>query len=179
MKKIKIVVLIAVFIGAQGCSYFDGISYDRYAGVAKISNAERTFVVDWEVIKDAEGEEKQLIRRCLEAPGPAALLNDSKFESKVKAGTKNVTDAELSLLRTNTESVSKLYEISSILQYTHAMSYRFCEAALNRYISPEDYVKKLEILMSDTKALLEIQVRKTEAETQKIQAEAMLKNASQ
>ncbi len=168
--------LVVAVISSQACSYFDGISYDRYAGVAKISNAERTFVVDWEVIKDADGNEKQRIYRCLEAPGPAALLNDSKFESKVKGGAKNATDAELTLLRTNTESVSKLYEISSILQYTHAMSYRFCEAALNRYLSPDEYVNKLEKLMSDTKKLLEIQVRKTEAEAQKIQAEAMLKS---
>ncbi|OUS24175.1 hypothetical protein A9Q99_24845 [Gammaproteobacteria bacterium 45_16_T64] len=166
MKKVMIILTIAAL---SGCGTFDGIDYDKSAGVAKVSNAERTFVVDYGATPP--------IKRCLEAPGPAALLNDSNFTTTLKGGNESVTDAELSLISKNTESIAKMYEVSSILQYTHAMSYRLCEAALNGYMTGPQYIEKIDALMASTKQLLEIQLEASKAETAKVEAEVELEKA--
>ncbi len=162
----KKTIILASILSLSACGTFDGINYDKSAGVAKVSNAERTFVVDYGATPP--------LKRCLEAPGPAALLNDSNFSTTVKGGNDKVTDAELSVISKNTESIAQMYEVSSILQYTHAMSYRLCEAALNGYLSGDEYIAKIDALMASTKELLEIQLKKTEAETQKVEAEVKL-----
>jgi len=166
MKKVMTILTMATL---SGCGTFDGIDYDKSAGVAKVSNAERTFVVDYGA--------NPPIKRCLEAPGPAALLNDSNFTTTLKGGNESVTDAELSLISKNTESIAKMYEVSSILQYTHAMSYRLCEAALNGYITGPQYIAKIDALMTSTKQLLEIQLEASKAETAKVEAEVELEKA--
>lgn len=165
----KVIVLTIAATTLSGCAMFDGIDYDKSAGVAKVSNAERTFVVDYGATPP--------IKRCLEAPGPAALLNDSNFSTTLKGGSEKITDAELSVISKNTESISKMYEVSSILQYTHAMSYRLCEAALNGYMTGPEYVQKIDALMTSTKALLEIQLEKAKVEKGKVEAEVQLEKA--
>lgn len=159
----------ALAIGIAAVSGCSGISYDSKSGLAKVSNAERTFVVDY-------GANPPL-KRCLEAPGPAALLNDSNFEAALKGSADKITDAELKLIMQNTESVSKLYEVSSILQYAHAMSYRFCETALNGYISGPEYYESLNRLMKSTEALLRIHLETAVAqkETAEIQSRTVEK----
>ena len=165
----KKVMTISVMAALSGCGTFDGIDYDKSAGVAKVSNAERTFVVDYGATPP--------LKRCLEAPGPAALLNDSNFTTTLKGGDEKVTNAELSLISKNTESVAKMYEVSSILQYTHAMSYRLCEAALNGYLTGPQYMAKLDSLMASAKQLLEIQLETSKAEKEKVEAEVELEKA--
>lgn len=165
MKLIPILTGVALL---TGCGTFDGINYDKAAGLAKVSSAERTFVVDY-------GADPAL-KRCLEAPGPAALLKDSSFDTTVKGGNDKITDAEIKLILKNTESIAKMYEVSSILQYAHAMSYRLCEAALNNYISGDQYVEKIDKLMVSTRDLLEIQLKTTQAQKEKLDAEIELEN---
>ena len=81
------------------------------------------------------------------------------------------------MISKNTESIAKMYEVSSILQYTHAMSYRLCEAALNGYITGPQYIAKIDALMTSTKQLLEIQLEASKAETAKVEAEVELEKA--
>ena len=162
--KIQIVTLLSLVSLLPGCALFDGIKYDRYAGLASVSNSERNFVVDF----------GQDIKRCAEAPGPAALLNDSKFEASLKGTTAEVTNAEATTSYKNTESVTKLYEVNSILQYAHAMSYRLCESALNGYMSGPEYNKALDKLMTQTENLLRINLEMTEAEAEKIQNQVQI-----
>tara|TARA_B100002049_G_scaffold216205_1_gene182018 strand:+ start:1882 stop:2403 length:522 start_codon:yes stop_codon:yes gene_type:complete len=162
MKKIGLI--IAPVIALSGCA---GIEYNKKAGLAKVSNAERTFVVDY---GDRKGTVDP-IKRCLEAPGPAALLQDRSFDTKLKGDTTSVAEAEINFLLKNTESVASLYEVSSILQYAHAMSYRLCEAALNQYIDGPTYAKKLSELMASTQKLLEYKLKTAEANKDKAIAE--------
>lgn len=165
----KKVIIIAAISTLSGCATFDGIDYDKSAGVATVGNAERTFVVDY--------GSNPPIKRCLEAPGPAALLNDSNFTTTLKGGSEKVTDAELSLISKNTESIAKMYEVSSILQYTHAMSYRLCEATLNGYMTGQEYIASIDKLMTTTKELLQIQLETSKAEKEKVEAEVELEKA--
>ncbi|MEC4091841.1 hypothetical protein [Pseudoalteromonas rubra] len=163
----KYIITAFAIASLSGCNLTgETIEYHKSAGLAKVSNAERTFVVDF-------GGEKP-IRRCLEAPGPAALLNNSDFGTTIKVGNDKVKSGELSLTSKNTESMAKIYEVSSILQYTHAMSYRLCEAVINRFLAKEEYISKLEELMSSTEILLRIQLAKAEVEKQKVEAEVQL-----
>ncbi len=166
MKKI---ISITSFLALTGCAFLDDIDYDESAGLAIVSNAERTFVVDYGA--------QPPIKRCLEAPGPATLLNNSSFDTTLKGGTEKVTDAELNLLIKNTESIAEVFKVSSILQYTHAMSYRLCEATINGYMTGAEYVEKIDQLMGSTKDLLEVQLRTTQVEKEKVEAEVLLEKA--
>jgi len=56
------------------------------------------------------------------------------------------------------------------------MSYRLCEAALNNYISGDQYVEKIDKLMVSTRDLLEIQLKTTQAQKEKLDAEIELEN---
>ncbi|MCA9774834.1 MAG: hypothetical protein KC466_20605 [Myxococcales bacterium] len=169
-------VMLVFALLLSGCS---GISYDSKAGLATISNSERNFVVDY-----AEGTRGALLRRCLEAPGPAALLNDFKLESGISGKGTSAAEGKIEVDVKNTESIAKLYEVSSILQYAHAMSYRLCEALLNRAIDNEEYSRKYDALATSTRDLLRFQLevaqeqrKKAEADLRKSEVELELQKA--
>ena len=167
----KLILAIPMVLTLSACAtWFDGVGYDSKAGLAVISNSERNFVVDY-----GGGEKGDKLRRCLEAPGPAALLNNFKLDTGVSGSGGKVTEGKIEVDVTNTESISKLYEVSSILQYTHAMSYRLCEAALNGFISEKQYSEKFDLLTKTTTDLLTIQLKV--AMENRAKAEAQLQKA--
>jgi hypothetical protein len=143
------------------------IEYNAKAGLAVTRQTDRNFVVDY-----GGGAKGDSIRRCLEAPGPAALLKDFKLDTELSGDAAKVSDAKIEVDVKNTESIAKLYEISSILQYTHAMSYRLCEAVLNGFMNPADYGTRFDLLVNTTTHLLEKQIELTREEKGKAEAEA-------
>ena len=153
-----------------GCSSID---YSRKAGLATTSNTERNFVVDY-----GDGKKGTQIQRCLEAPGPATALNDLSVNTELSGDTKDIAEGKVKLDLKNTESLAKLYEVSSILQYAHAMTYRLCEAGLNRHISGKDYMAQFDKIITSTENLLEKQLKLSEEETKQLTIKSQLKNAN-
>ena len=167
MKSYRFFLIIALAPTISGCAtWFDGVGYDRRAGLAVVSNSERNFVVDY-----GGGEKGDRLRRCLEAPGPAALLNDFTLDTAVSGSGGGITDAKVEADIRNKQSIANLYEVSSILQYAHAMSYRLCEATLNGFIDRADFPAKFDKLAETTTHLLELQLQLTREEARKAEAD--------
>lgn len=166
IKKIIVLIPLALF---TACSSLD---YSRKAGLATTSNTERNFVIDY-----GDGKKHTLVQRCLEAPGPATALNDFSFNPVVSAKTTEITEGEISLDLSNTESLAKLYEVSSILQYAHAMTYRLCEAGLNRHVGNDEYMGYFEKIIESTESLLGKQLELEQEATKQLEAEARIKEA--
>lgn len=155
--KIRMLVVLGTSLLVSGCGTFDGISYDKNAGIAKLSNAERTLVVSYD----------RTLKRCLEGPGPATLLADSSLDLDLEGDAPKLTNAKMGLLLKNTESIANLYTVSSVLQYTHAMAYRLCEATLNEYITGKQYLTEIQTLMQHTNALLTLQLEKAKEDAKR------------
>ena len=83
-----------------------------------------------------------------------------------------MAEGKVKLDVTNTESLAKLYEVSSILQFAHAMSYRLCEAALNEYIPSNEYSKKFDAIIQSTENLLSKQLELSKEKTKQLQIKA-------
>ncbi len=159
MKKILPLSLIVI---VTGCS--SNINYNKDAGLATTSNTERNFVIDY-----GDGKPGTLIQRCLEAPGPATALNDLTVNTEISGKSIDAAEGKIKLDVTNTESLAKLYEVSSILQYAHAMTYRLCEAGLNRHLDGDKYMKHFDKIIESTESLLAKQLEISKEETKQQQ----------
>lgn len=161
----KILFLVVLAISISGCStLFDGIGYDRNAGLAVVSNSERNFVVDY-----GSGEKGAKVRRCLEAPGPAALLNNFKLDTELSGSSEKLANGKFEVDVTNTQSIAKLYEVSSVLQYAHAMTYRLCEATINGFVDEAEFGENFGKINETTTRLIELQLRLAQEDTKKAQ----------
>ncbi len=168
--KLKLLLVSIFIVTSSGCAMFSEskIEYDAKAGLAVTSNTSRNFVVDY-----GNGETDP-IKRCLEAPGPATALNDFKLNTEVSGDAGKVTNGKVKVDIGNTESLAKLYEVSSILQFAHAMSYRLCEATINGYIPEKEYSAKFDEIISATTKLLEAQLKISQEETKQLESKVKL-----
>jgi hypothetical protein len=162
----KSILVLPALLSMFGCA--SHIEYDKAAGLAVTSNTQRNFVVQY-----GDGQNDPL-KRCLEAPGPATALNDLTVNTELSGDAGKVTDGKVKLDVKNTESLAKLYEVSSILQFAHAMTYRLCEAAINDYIPKSEYQKEFNNIITATKDLLEKQLEIAKEETKQVQAKAAM-----
>jgi hypothetical protein len=156
----------------SGCATFP---YDKGAGLGTLPNTERAFVVDF-----GDGKAGTKLTRCLEFPGPAAVLQSMKVDTGAKAGGDvapagvKVVDGEVSVNVgvDSSAELAHLYTVSSVMQYAHSMMYRACEARRNGDLTNEQYIVMTNAVMANTSDLLskEIELQREATKAKKIDA---------